>query len=305
MAIIGLGKIAWKYDFLSKGMTGLTHLTAAKASGFFKNIFFCDTDTKAANEFAIATGNQVYNSIEDLPHSLDLIVISTSTNRHLDSLQRAIVLSPKIILLEKPISYSKEEIDKIALLAEGTNIQFFVNFQRRVEPTILGLATQITAGELGSNFDAIFTFSGTYIEQGFHAWDLADLLFRLDTKNGYAIRDSERLMTWHQQGLSAFFLSLRTEVSVFQFEVFGDEMHIKYTSGKGLTISKRTTSRDFAALHVYELDFEKRAVSEGLDFVYKNLINQLEFGRSSLLSLHEASITGRSFTGILESKNEI
>ena len=70
-----------------------------------------------------------------------MAVICTPDDSHLEGVREAVALSPKLIILEKPIARKPEDVDEIRKIVGNIPVQ--VNFSRRFAPGFRNLAVSI------------------------------------------------------------------------------------------------------------------------------------------------------------------
>ena len=69
---------------------------------------------------------------------IDLVIIATPTTTHLEIIKKTInLLRPKLILIEKPLSYKFEEAQEIINLCIKEDIELCVNYIRRCDPGVI------------------------------------------------------------------------------------------------------------------------------------------------------------------------
>lgn len=129
--IVGLGKIGMMYDFEKKNNYSMSHISSIKKSNYFSLYGAVDTDSKKKkicnNYFKIRT----FDKIEHIDKKkFDLIIISTPTDTHYDVIKKILsLLSPKVILVEKPFTNSFLKAKKLSNLIKN-KVKIFVNYSR-------------------------------------------------------------------------------------------------------------------------------------------------------------------------------
>ena len=138
VVIIGLGNIGMKYDLNLQKDIIQTHTKAFLNHPNYDLVAGIDTCKENCdvffNKYKIKTYlNLEYGLIEKNP---DVIVISAPTFTHKEIAKKicSLNLSPKIVLCEKPISYTLEESQEIINLFSNKKIPLFVNYMRRSDP---------------------------------------------------------------------------------------------------------------------------------------------------------------------------
>lgn len=138
VAIIGTGNIAGGYDEKKQGGdTGIyTHAGAFAAHGGFELKTVFDLDKERAEGFCCRwkAGNAA-TYLDDIYGSYhDVISVCTPDHTHFEIVRN--ILSAgccRTIFVEKPLATELSQIEELMRLAEQSNIQVVVNFQRRNE----------------------------------------------------------------------------------------------------------------------------------------------------------------------------
>mgnify|MGYP004002085349 FL=1 len=129
--IVGLGRIGMGYDLnLDSKKYVYSHASAFDQHEGFNLIGGVDTDSELCKVFEGKYGGKFYSdTIEALrENEPDIVVIATSTESHKLVLQDVIKYSqPKVILCEKPLSYSLKEANEIHELCKDNSIKLFDN----------------------------------------------------------------------------------------------------------------------------------------------------------------------------------
>lgn len=139
VAIIGAGNIAGGFDEKSTNSHAVySHAGAYTKHGAFvlKHIF--DVDQKRAHEFANAWNvASVCSSEDEITDSYhDVISICSPDKYHFQTLKRIIRnKSCKTVFVEKPLGLTGNEVSEIVTLAEQSDINIVVNFQRHFDAT--------------------------------------------------------------------------------------------------------------------------------------------------------------------------
>ena len=96
--IVGLGNVGMLYDYNSLKNTILSHSRAFFSNDFFELIGGIDLNEKNRNIFENLYKVKAYEKIEDFQFDMspDLVVISTPTNNHFESIKNLLKLySPR------------------------------------------------------------------------------------------------------------------------------------------------------------------------------------------------------------------
>ncbi len=125
------------------------------------------------------TGYPVETDIHEAlhKHKPDAVIVANPTSMHLNAAIPAAEAGCNI-LLEKPISHSMENVEKLEAASQKSGSKVLVAFQFRYHPGLVRARQLITAGEIGRIVSAHVHF-GEYLP-GWHPWE--------DYRKSYAAR---------------------------------------------------------------------------------------------------------------------
>lgn len=179
--IIGLGQIGMQYDInLESKKYVYSHASAFNQHKKFNLIAGVDIDTKLRKVYELNYGIGFY---EDLILALkqnkpEVVVIATPSLSHKKILEEVINHSqPRVILCEKPLSYSHEEAKEIQELCKNNNIKLFVNYIRISDPNIIEIKRKINSGEYAGFVKGVVWYSKGLIHNGTHFINLMEYWF--------------------------------------------------------------------------------------------------------------------------------
>ena len=170
--IVGLGQIGLQYDLnLNQDEYTLTHAHAFSLHNSFNLLGAVDIDKEQRNIFSNKYGLPTYSNLNEAlkAHNPDIIVISSNTSKHANILNEILQsLSPKIILCEKPLSYSLGDAQKMIDLCEKSGISLFVNYIRRSDPGVIEIKKLIESSKFKKNYKGVCWYSKGFIHNGSH-----------------------------------------------------------------------------------------------------------------------------------------
>jgi predicted dehydrogenase len=170
--IIGLGQIGMGYDFdLDHDECVYSHAAAFDQHKDFNIVGGVDTDSKFGKFFTEKYNSIFYDNAQDAlqKNDFDIVVIAVSTEFHNQVLKDIIKYSsPRVILCEKPLSYSIEEAKSMQQLCKDNNIQLFVNYMRNSLPDSIVVKEKIENGEYSGSFKGVAWYSKGLIHNGSH-----------------------------------------------------------------------------------------------------------------------------------------
>lgn len=170
--IIGAGQIAGGYDSL-ENETVLTHAHAYKKHKDFNLLGFYDVDFNSALNMSKKWGCSAFNTLDEIK-TVDVVSICTPDEYHLESINAALKLNPKIIFLEKPLSNNNEEAKEIISISK--KIPILVNYSRRFTPEFQELVLRIKNNEFGKYQSGNGLYGKGFIHNGSHMTNLLNLL---------------------------------------------------------------------------------------------------------------------------------
>ncbi|WP_196158121.1 Gfo/Idh/MocA family protein [Reinekea sp. G2M2-21] len=160
--LIGLGNIGLMYD-VDKPDCVQTHAKALALIG--AEVLTIDPDE---NRRKLATSTYGFKGLASLnafnaPGEIDAVIIASNTEYHFEHIKWAVDQNPKVVLVEKPISSTVAQLNKVEGLLKATSIHMMANVIRNFDPLSLSLLSQIT-----STFNVTVTYSKALIHNGIH-----------------------------------------------------------------------------------------------------------------------------------------
>ena len=122
-----------KAGVLGAGHLGKIHLKLLQQSDRYQLVGFYDADTKAAKKIEEELGYKRFNSMDELIAACDMVDIVTPTLAHFECASKAIAAG-KHFFIEKPITETVEEADKIIQLAAQKGVKGQVGHVERFNP---------------------------------------------------------------------------------------------------------------------------------------------------------------------------
>ena len=170
--IVGLGQIGMGYDLdLNHSEYIYTHSSAFNRHKGFNIVGGVDIDKKLGRIF-----EKKYDCISysDTKVALkqsnpDIVIIAVPTDLHNQVLKDIVKYSkPKIVLCEKPLSYSVKEAHSMKKLCNSRSIKLFVNYMRNSLPNSIEIKNKIKNNEYFGSFKGVAWYSKGLIHNGFH-----------------------------------------------------------------------------------------------------------------------------------------
>ena len=116
-----------------------------------------------------------FSSIDQVEKSddrFDVISICSPTSCHVNDLEAALRLSPKLIFCEKPVTQSVAQTERMVAACREGNIRLAVNHTRRWAPDIVLLHADMQAGRWGKLRSVVGLYNKGILNNGSHMLDL-------------------------------------------------------------------------------------------------------------------------------------
>ena len=180
--IIGCGNMAGGYDLLQPDdALPLGHAKAfAKHGGF--TLSTC-VEPDAAKRAAFQQRWQVpagFSSVQEVAAAggqFDVISICSPTHAHAADIQSALVLKPKLIFCEKPVTSQLQESQCAVQACADQQVLLAVNYSRRWSPQVTQLKTELSDGHWGAVRSVSAVYNKGLLNNGSHMIDLLLALF--------------------------------------------------------------------------------------------------------------------------------
>ena len=176
--ILGAGQIAGGYDNPEDDCI-ISHAHAYLQNSNTELLGFYDVNYEQAEKMAQKWGVKAIKDLSEIKDA-DIISICTPDFCHLNSVKDALKLNPKLIILEKPISNTQKDMDKIYKISK--KIPIMVNYTRNFVKEFQELAQEIQKGNFGEFLCGNGYYGKGYIHIGSHMRNLLTLLLGEITK---------------------------------------------------------------------------------------------------------------------------
>ena len=179
--IVGCGNIAGKFDEgRAPGYLPYTHAGAYMLDGRFDVAACVDPDDERRNEFmatwSVPAGFRSIDEVLNSSWKFDVISICSPTTCHINDIEIALRLKPKLIFCEKPVTPSYEETERLVEECNKANVLLAVNYTRRWDPDALKLQADMKAGQRGQLRSVAGLYNKGILNNGSHMVDLLHLL---------------------------------------------------------------------------------------------------------------------------------
>ena len=277
-AVIGLGKIGYKFDF-DKKLTNFfgisSHVGAYKDSKKFRLIAVCDLDKKTIEKFKILNQSiKCYPSYNEmLSHEkIDVLSICTPPDMNHKIINKAIKCGVKTIFCEKPLSHSIYYGKKILDLDYIKSVNFFINHRRRWSDLYLDIKNQLDKNFLGDVEHIQSFYSGGLFNNGTHMIDTLRMLFG-EIESVFTYKQNKRKKPFFGRNdydtsailksKSGFTIDLISysgnNYLMFEIDIYGSKGRLRIcNNGAILKYWKRVKSKNFTkTFELQEKDFKK------------------------------------------------
>jgi hypothetical protein len=280
--LVGLGKIGYSYDAdIDDSNVVLTHFKAIRESTTFSCVAIVETNAKKYQELDEEFGSLIYTDLKEIKVSkqIDLVVVATPSETHLEVVKAALKLRPRVILLEKPVSNSLSDALEIFDSTLESGVQIFLNYQRNYHYELRKLALDISQGKVQGPFVFTGWFNNGWINNCSHLFALYLGLFTTGFEDLKISANNDDLLAWNTYNCSAQFINLKDfDGSFFSFELIGKNKTYRYDSHfDSLRISELTKGKLFPNEESLAFPGESIEMNQGnlLPEVYIQLENYL------------------------------
>jgi len=238
--LVGCGNIGAMYDYNSNQIN--SHAKAYSLRGI--QVDFIEPKDDIA-EKVITKYDYRRKKYSDINLSeYDILSICTPTQFHSELLKKALESEISVIICEKPIAGTNNELDELLPIYQNGNSKVLVNYIRRFHPNYKWLKNEIsTWDEALSHINCIY-YKGL-MNYASHAMDIIEYLtsFKLEYSKIKEVRrvadyfDYDPTMTIHgnQNEVNFFFQGLTTNYPLFEFDLFFKSYRLRVFNG-GLDI---------------------------------------------------------------------
>lgn len=295
VAIIGLGMVGLMYDHLSNSNeTCYSHSKAFSMRSDVFDLYGVDPNINCLDVFEKAGYGQGFTSLDQVDElGLDIYVLSIETPMHYELASKILRLQPRLLLVEKPISYKVEDSRDLIFNAEQTSVPIFVNYFRRSLPQINEIKDIINKSKF-QKCSCHFFYSGGIFNIASHFIDLLIYFFGDLTVSGSKIKKklkSDFLVEFFLENeiVEATFIPLDVNYKFFEMTMFFDDFRVTMDSFGELNIFRKgghiilNTGEYLTPYKVMNAD-----VYMPQKYVVDNLCNYLSVGSGNLCPGREA-----------------
>lgn len=314
-AVIGLGRIGIGYDInLSRSKFVLSHAGALNVCPETNLIAGVDISNSRRNTFRKLYSAQTFNSVAELLNHLrpDLIVLSTDTETLITLANEVLnTYSPKIILIEKPISLNIELVENLIIRCEALGVKLFVNYTRRSSPAFENVKNLISNNTFMGPFVGTGWYTNGILNNGSHLLNLLEYFFGEieDFSNARKIKaraqDCDLQVNVKFRNCEIILQPLPIDnYSTFKFDLFGVNGQLSLGPGfEGFT----WVEAEFDKVHpdLRTLSGSKTQIDSDMQFaqlhVVESLVGKMRGTNQNLCTGREGLSTLRNLIAMIES----
>lgn len=264
VTIVGGGAISCGYDS-PEDENILTHTHAALKHEQIKLDSIVEVDENRQQHIIDKWGEEfeVYSSLSDSinKYKSDIFIVATPTSMHLQTIEDILSThSPKLVICEKPIVSSMDELDKLYNLIKKNKVKILTNFPRRFDPSLNTIKEKILHTK---KYHFYGTFTKGLIHNGSHMIDLISMLIgnisSIDYINKEIIQnDFFGQFIVNTDSCDGFLLNIDTnKLAVFELTIYTDAAKIEIiTSNKKLKIQYIDKSNLKHGFETYSIEEE-------------------------------------------------
>jgi predicted dehydrogenase len=283
--LVGLGQIGLGYDLaLNEADCIHTHARAFQNHSNFDLIAGVDLNVRNRYNFELHYKKPTFRYIKEALdyEKYDVIVISTPTDTHSKILFEIVSRSaPRVILCEKPLSYSLNEAEKMVAICEKSGIRLLVNYIRRSEPALIAIKERIDSQIIEPPFKGVVYYNKGFLHNASHFFELLRHWFgpmkgyQVCSKNIQSSLDEEidAFISFGDQA-QIYFLNFQDhKLNFWRLEIFASNGKLTYSSEQESVVWMK---KKYNLLqNVVELAAPELILGHGLRYQL-NVVNQLD-----------------------------
>ena len=297
--LIGCGNIGFDYDSMSP-QYNQTHFRAlfsdkrfSLVSAIDKNL---DKQSKIKNEFGVDCVESLSQVGSGILNDVELVVISTSEGKKIEILGQIseFGLSPKVVLYEKPIATTVNELNLFMECFQTISSEIRFNFMRRANPSYQWLKNnfQNIIGR-GSTLYLQINFTGNLHNSLSHGIDFLIGLLGIAKFQGVQISMIDNIWVIKNEYVYLVINRLEVDVSILEVNIMSENAKIHYSNtDEVLTISEVGSWYDFKG-NFYTKNtrrFDFSAINY-MSYTYDEVFKLINNGVCALTNIHEALLT--------------
>lgn len=305
VGVVGLGSIGMSLDFdVDDPGVIASHTKAVRQHPSFSLVGATDTNEMARELFQERYAVPGFSSVIDMMSVIcpEVIVIATPTDTHPEIFEEVFQFDDvALVLLEKPLSFSRLADQRMLELAADKNTHVVVNFLRRADSSYLEILSLLKSGNLRPPFQGVCWYSKGVYNSASHFLDLlsgwfgqftlvdagsVQRRFGNDFDAEFLIENSVasiRFISLDDRNFSHHSIEIFSANGRLTYDMAGEEIHVRYSR------------RDPTFEGYFSLDADPCRIRSNLEramfSVYDDLGGYLQKGTGSLPTLSESAQT--------------
>jgi len=308
-AIIGCGQIAGGLQIRKSTNEVCTHAEAYQQHKNFKLVACIEPNIKRRKKFMtnwnIEHGFSTLDEYLSSDLVIDIISICSSTDSHLELLERLATSNVSVVFCEKPIGKDINKSKRIVQLYESVNKLFAVNYTRRWNSSFIDLKSRIAREEWGKLCSIYGIYSHGIYHYGSHMIDLIRFLFGEIVSVNYAesrytpdkkdyfcnavlkLEHGEPIFlnSMLSDDKSIFELKINMNGAILSLENFGKKLRIRNFNQDSLNLEKKDLGEEIVTNTLW-----KNALYDAYDNIYRALVGDESLACSGKTALITESI---------------
>lgn len=243
-SIIGLGNIAHGLE-LERSAYPQTHLNAFASIDCVTFNACCDQDSailsRVEKKFNFLNSCHGIHSLGDITN--DLVVLSTPAKTHLNLVEAIVNKGCRLLIVEKPLLTSSEQIDRFENILNTSSIPIIINYPRYWDSQLKNIRS-ILNSNLKSLRSIRFMHSSTFENYGGHFWHFLRSVFDID--DFWLISKSIIIVVINEIKISIDIqnVSLRKTTSLFEIDFIFENEIFSLTQGGRLWLKRILVDSD-------------------------------------------------------------
>ncbi len=274
--IIGLGKIGMLYDYNNNLI--VTHSKSVTNNKNFKLISAIDPNHKKRTIFQKKYKKKAFKNFEkyfaqNQFKKIDFLIIASNTKKHFQNFLECIKkISPKVILIEKPMGINLNQAININNICKRKKIKCFVNFIRNSDQGYIKIKELINKNKK-KKIRVNMNYGGDISNSGSHFLSLCKFLFgsiinmRKIIKNSYLLSNDKFDIFFHKFSNENF--------SSFTMEIIGHNFKINVEENEHVIMTYHFLKKNRFYKGLYSLNDKKNIISNNSNVSQKAVLQQI------------------------------
>jgi len=294
-AVIGCGGIGAEYD-LNKPEVLRTHAKGYFVSPLTELSYVVDIDKNKAKTIAQRYSCKHLTNIESLPlDKLNIISICTPTEVHFDNLRFLYDSDYNgVILLEKPVVFTVDQLEKLAFFGDDFLNKIFVNYIRRFDTGYAEFIHQMKQGDFGVVKKVVINYYGGFEHNGIHQVNLLNAIFEKEPSLVYKTDDLDTIILRYGD-VDVFFINQEKDYLFLDINFYTDRYKVVFDDiATRMTLFKKRSSLMYDGEYDLENCLSKKVQHDYLLNMIESVIHQ-----EKISTVHEGIIDLKFIKGVI------